>query len=383
MGSYQYYEFQAIDRPLDESDRKALRRYSSRAEITSRSFTNTYNYGDFHGHPRELVERWFDLHLYMASWSTRSLMVRLPAHLIDREQLESFVREVDEVEFVHRGNNLIVSMEFGEEISGYGSYSEWDEGEGWLDALAPLRSDLLSGDLRMFYVLWLTAVERGYLAGESEEPLPGIGPLSRPLQKFVEFFGVDGDLVRAAAEMPAKGEDSASFEEASRQTIRSIPEHRKTALLLRIAGGDPHVGAELRSKIRTAWQSAQAQSNVRRRTVAELVARASAVRAERKAEEARRRNEERRRKHEEAKAAQDLRLDILRRRGDRVWDDVEREINYKSAKSYDRVVVMLRDLRVLAKQSGTIKAFNLRMCGIRDRHPYKQALLRRLNDNAL
>ena len=43
MSEYQYYEFQAIDRPLGEADRAELQALSSRARVTSTSFTNTYN----------------------------------------------------------------------------------------------------------------------------------------------------------------------------------------------------------------------------------------------------------------------------------------------------------------------------------------------------
>jgi len=48
---YQYYEFQAIDRPLGEADRKALRDLSTRARINATSFTNAYEWGDFKGDP--------------------------------------------------------------------------------------------------------------------------------------------------------------------------------------------------------------------------------------------------------------------------------------------------------------------------------------------
>ncbi len=48
-------EFRAIDRPLDKAEMEKLRTISSRAEITPTSFTNTYNYGDFHGKPEALV----------------------------------------------------------------------------------------------------------------------------------------------------------------------------------------------------------------------------------------------------------------------------------------------------------------------------------------
>jgi hypothetical protein len=78
MSEYQYYEFQAIDRPLSEADRQALRDLSTRARITATSFTNSYEWGDFKGDPAKLMERWFDLHLYLANWGSRRLMIRLP-----------------------------------------------------------------------------------------------------------------------------------------------------------------------------------------------------------------------------------------------------------------------------------------------------------------
>ena len=95
MSEYQYYEFQAIDRPLSEADRQALRDLSTRARITATSFTNSYEWGDFKGDPAKLMERWFDLHLYLANWGSRRLMVRLPARMIDRQVLDAFLGEVD------------------------------------------------------------------------------------------------------------------------------------------------------------------------------------------------------------------------------------------------------------------------------------------------
>ena len=52
MSEYQYYEFQAVDRPLSDADRQALRGLSTRARITATSFTNEYHWGDFKGESR-------------------------------------------------------------------------------------------------------------------------------------------------------------------------------------------------------------------------------------------------------------------------------------------------------------------------------------------
>ena len=49
MSEYQYYEFKAIDKPLNEKDMQALRNLSTRARITSTSFVNEYNWSDLKG----------------------------------------------------------------------------------------------------------------------------------------------------------------------------------------------------------------------------------------------------------------------------------------------------------------------------------------------
>ena len=85
MSEYQYYEFLAIDRPLDARQQRELRVLSTRARITSTSFVNTYHWGDFKGDPRRLMSEYFDAFLYLANWGTRQLMFRLPTSLLDAE----------------------------------------------------------------------------------------------------------------------------------------------------------------------------------------------------------------------------------------------------------------------------------------------------------
>ena len=154
MSEFQYYEFQAVDRPLGEADRQALRALSTRARITATSFTNVYEWGDFKGDPAALMERWFDLHLYLANWGSRRLMIRLPKRLADQRQLKAFLCKADCAVLRASGENLILDIA-RDEVEPDG---DWDDGSGWLAALAPLRADMLAGDLRLCYLLWLTAV---------------------------------------------------------------------------------------------------------------------------------------------------------------------------------------------------------------------------------
>src|SRR5712664_2852180 len=244
MSEYQYYEFQAIDRPLDRAARDALRSISSRARITATSFANHYEWGDFNGDPRKFMERWFDLHLYLANWGTRRLMIRVPKGFVKQADIDPFLREIDWVEVWTSGDYLIIDIQHHED----GGYDDWDDGSGRLAALAPLRTDLLSGDLRLFYLLWLVAVQDEFVPDNEIEPLPGIGPLTGALEGFAEFFGIDPDLVEAAAELAA--DDASMTKDELRDALAVIPEREKVELLLRVVDGDTRVAVELRRRVR-------------------------------------------------------------------------------------------------------------------------------------
>jgi hypothetical protein len=270
MSEYQYYEFQAIDRPLSDADRQALRDLSTRARITATSFTNSYEWGDFKGDSAKLVERWFDLHLYVANWGSRRLMIRWPARLVDRDRLDDFVGEVDGVGLGVVGEYLILDI-VRDEVE----FEDWDDGSGWLAALTPLRAEVLAGDYRLFYLLWLTAVEADAIAADEPEPMPGIGPLTGALEAFANFFGIDSDLVQAAAERSATSDSDESLDSA-RHVIAVMTEREKTGLLYRLFAGDPHVAAELRSTVRKRLESETACSTAIPRTAGELRDRARA-----------------------------------------------------------------------------------------------------------
>jgi len=93
VSEYQYYEFQAIDRPLTRQQMSELRGYSTRAEITPTRFVNSYNFGGFKGDAEQWMERYFDAHLYFANWGTRILMLRIPEGLLGEEVLNEYCAE--------------------------------------------------------------------------------------------------------------------------------------------------------------------------------------------------------------------------------------------------------------------------------------------------
>lgn len=369
MSEYQYYEFQAVDRPLTKAEQEMLRDLSTRARITARSFTNHYEWGSFKGSPERLMESCFDLHLYVANWGTRRLMMRVPKRLVDRRGLGAFLDEVDWVTVWDKGEHTIVDI-CREEVEP--ADDEWDDGAGWLAALSPLRGDILSGDLRLFYLLWLSAVADDLVADDVPEPLPGIGPLTGALEAAAEFLGIDGDLTAAAAALSPDEADAPP--DAVRAFVSGLGDAEKTDLLVRLVEGDGHVGAELRRRA----EAQHVKDGRPRRTVGELRAKAQAMRQARERSEAERRQGEERRKAEEVEKARRARLDAVRRRGDGVWREIEAEIARRDPHGYDRAAALLADLRQLAAEQGTADDFARRLAAIRERHARKGRFIERL-----
>src|SRR4051794_9817485 len=150
MSEYQYYEFLALDRPLDSAAQEALRQVSSRARITTTGFAVHYDWGDLKANPTDLLARYFDLHVYVANWGSRVFMMRLPQDILDPKAVAAF--EVDEalLEATRHDDHVILAVSLNEREAG-----DWNEGTGWMGALSPLRAAVLQGDLRMLYLVWL------------------------------------------------------------------------------------------------------------------------------------------------------------------------------------------------------------------------------------
>ncbi|PPQ34402.1 hypothetical protein [Rhodopila globiformis] len=371
MSEYQYYEFQAIDRPLSRADQAALRDLSTRARITATSFVNEYNWGDFRGDPLKLMRQWFDLHLYFANWGSRHLMIRLPADLVDRRLLDHIGDAIDGISAEPAGDRIILNIERDIDGGGFPGDDE-DDGSGWLAALAPLRAELLAGDNRLFYLLWLMAVEEEGIEPDEPEPLPGIGPMTGALEAFVDFFGIDPDLAEAAAERRALDPVPANAAEA---VIAALDSSERNRLLLRVFDGDPLVAAELRAKVRA---DLPRTPDATPRTAADLLARAEEIRVERAEKEAKRKAEQRRREQERAERERRARLDALIRRGESVWQEIETEIERRNANGYDLAAEMLADMEVIANERGKTVEFTRRLADIRTRHERKKQFLMRI-----
>lgn len=411
MSEYQYYEFRAIDQPLTKPEMAELRRLSTRAEITPRSFVNVYHYGDFRGEPLELMKRYFDVFVYVANWGTRWLMVRLPRSLLDPDAVAPYCVE-DCVDAHAAGDFTVLELRCEEQEP------EWvEDAEEWMPSLLPLRADLADGDLRALYLGWLRCVQgaspegdedrlededyrddeeddswedepAGLIAGDEIEPPvpPGLGRLSEPLEALVEFLRIDRDLiaVAAAASGPMR-EFRPSAAELGRW-IGGLPDADKNALLLRLAeGGGTQAQAELLRRFRESRPATRARADdaSRRRTVAELQRAAQARALERRRAEAARAAEERARRARDEAAARAAYLDRMAGREEELWHRIEELVEVKRAAEYDQAVRFVIDLRDLSARDQTRTAFDRRLNELRARHAKKPSLLRRLDEAGL
>ena len=91
MSEYQYYEFQAIDRPLTEEEQRSVAQLSSRVDPHPRRAVFTYSFGGgLRRRAADLLVDYYDAMLYLANWGSRQLMFRFPKPLVDLEQMQRY-----------------------------------------------------------------------------------------------------------------------------------------------------------------------------------------------------------------------------------------------------------------------------------------------------
>jgi hypothetical protein len=385
VSEYQYYEFLAIDRPLSVEELAYVRSLSRRVQPTPSQAVFTYAYGDFPGDPLKLLAKHYDIMLYLANWGSRQLAFRFPKTALDQQVMEPYYYGVEEIELTTVGQHVILNIAFHE-----GEPLGWiEDDEAQLAPLAPLRDDILRGDLRALYLAWLASAARETGMGREsddedwddeeerddsddliEPPIPpGLGQLTVPLRAFMEFFGIDQDLVGAAAltSPPLK-----ATKEPIERWVPLLPEAERNAFLVRAARGEA-IGAELLRRLREIGGEARpAASTASRRTFSAIVAAAGDVRRQRQ-----------QRERQEAERARLAKLEALAKREEQVWAQLPGLLAQRTARGYDQAVAHLAELRDLAVHRKQRAAFDARLKDVLAPYATSAALLRRLREKKL
>jgi FtsZ-interacting cell division protein YlmF len=382
MSEYQYYEFQAIDRPLTDKQMQELRSYSTRARITHTSFVNDYSWGSFKGDADAWVEKYFDAFLYLANWGTHVLKLRLPVRLLDLKTAQQYCGGQSVWVHQKRGNVIVSFVSEDEEGE------DWVEAEGRLSSLIPVRMELTCRDLRSLYLGWLLGVQNGEFDDEDTEPAvpPGLGQLSASLVSLAEFLRIDRDLLDVAAQASTTIKDLQPSHDQVQAWLAGLPAQEKDNALARlIVREDRTLAIELLHQFlehpnRTKRPS---DASIARRTVGALLE-AAETRTERRQQiEARKRAEEMERREREAAIARAKHLDEIAGRQPQLWAQIDSLIATTKPKSYEQVISLLTDLRDLSQRVKKNNEFQRRVEAICAAHARKPAFIERLRKAGL
>ncbi len=375
MSEYQHYEFLAIDQPLTEDEMDELRALSTRATITPVSFTNYYNWGDFKGNPDKLMQRYFDAHVYVANWMTAIFMVRLPIDALPKETAEALAVPYM-LDFKAIKTHWVISWRL-EESENYDRFG-MEDGRGWMARLAPVRDELLRGDMRSLYIGWLASITGEMMDDDEMEPvsISGLGSLTAAQQALAEFLEVDPDLLAGAG----MGSPAAQSEEISEKDmdkwIDALPRNEVKAVLKQLLEGKGQL-AERSIKNRFAeWRRSlqTAKTDPPRRTVGELRENAETARQIRMKNQKRdrKRREVRRRKEHEAY------LENLSKDFPKAWKSVAKTVERGSGLAYDEACRTLVDISEAYALFINKKQFQKELKKFMTGHTRRKALIQRL-----
>lgn len=328
------------------------------------------------------MRRYFDAFVYTANWCSCRLALRVPLVTFRQAELKPYATEYALT--IEAGDEHWIFDWALDENEDYDRFAE-DDGSGWMRRLAPLRDELLRGDLRPLYLGWLAGAGRVEVRGDALEPEvpPGLSELSPAQQALAEFLEIAPDMLAAASTGSARAPQAeAEDDDRLDAWLGEWSRDEMTEVLKLIAQGR---GQEAERRVRSchaAWLKARrpsGASTARRRCVGELrelAKTASGVRHEREAQERAKQEAERRRQREAY-------LRQLMAEVDKQWQAIDAQAKRGSASGYAQAVRALVDLAegyalTLSRQEFERALRRFVVC-----HATRGALLRRLTEAGL
>jgi hypothetical protein len=367
MSEYQRYEFMTIERPLTREQLDAVNGLSSHIEASSTHALIEYHWGDFKHDPIDVLKKFFDAFLYWANWGAPQLAFRfphgiLPADLIDGYDLDDFVT------FTQHQDYDILDMQFGE----MEAPDEWIDYE--LGSLIAIRDELMEGDLRALYIVWLAGQSMlgGYDEDEDYEirvPVvpPAFGKLTAAQQALAELFRVPDEVLVAAARhskgaAPSTADDFAAW-------VRLLPPDRQIDYLVRLAHSEPGLSRLLVRELRELGQdrTGAKPSTGERVLYATLLAESRDIKAELERE-----------KREQERAARLRHLQEIHDHQDTYWRQIDMAVVRGTGTGYDEALRLLIELRDAADQFEETQEFQDRFRAWVGPHLRRPAFVKRL-----
>ena len=375
MSEYQRYEFMTIDRPLTAEQLDAVDSLSSHIEASSTHALIEYNWGDFKHDPIKVLHEFFDGFLYWANWGSPQLAFRFPHGILPGDLIDGYDFE-DFVTFTRHKDYDILNIQFGE-MEGPDEWTEYD-----LGSLIAIRDELMEGDQRALYIVWLasqTMIE-GYGEEEDEEeeedweisvpPVPpGFDMLTAAQQALAELLQVPQELLIATARHSSAAASSPGDDFAA--WIKLLPPNRQYDYLLRLAHNEPGLSRLLVRELRELGRdrTGAAPSEGEHVTFSTLRAESKALKAQLARE-----------KREQERAAHLRHLQDIHAHRDTYWRQVELAAARGTSAGYDEAVRLLLDLREAADEFKETREFQDRFTTWVRSLLRRPALIKRLQD---
>ncbi len=378
MSEYQYLEFLAIDHPLTNKDMERLRGISTRAQITPFSFINEYHWGGLKANPRDFMRRYFDAHVFFADWGDVVFMLRLPREAIDQKILKAFC-DNPHLEFEALPKHWLLTWSL-EETEDYDRFCDV-EGSGWMTRLAPLREELIRGDLRGLYIGWLKAIDYEDIDPDDLEPmvLPGLGQLTPAQQSLAEFLEIDIDLLAGLGMDEMAPLLAAPDDRETDAWLDKLPKTEVRRYLRQMLNGQGANAERELNRRYAAWQQQFAPPQGVRRSVEKLWQLAEQAKKKRLAREAKAIQRDK----AKLKRQRDAQLAKLASDFPQAWKLAHENADKGHAHAYDAACQQLVDLRDAYHKHAPKAAFHKDLQKFLTKHAKRRALEQRLVDAGL
>jgi hypothetical protein len=387
MSEYQRYEWMTSDRPLTRAQLEAVNTLSSHIDVSSTRALVEYHWADFKHDPLQVLHDFFDGFLYWANWGAPELALRFPHGVLPVDLLGGYDLDVL-VTFTQAPDYDILDIHFGE----LEAPDEWVDYE--LGSLIALREELMDGDARALYIVWLASERLWGSANEHDEageddaeideedeigvpPVPpGLGELTAAQQALSELLQVPNEMLVAAARHSAAV--TASLHEDMASLVTLLPPDRRTEYLVRLARNELGLSRMLVKELRELNQGSQDQghdsckpvpSTGERVTFVTLVAESKAIQAQWEREQ-----------RERERLARERQLQQIHDFQDEYWHRADLAVMRGSGAGYDEAALVLGELREVAVRFQETPEYEARFRAWVRPHLRRPAFVKRLQE---
>jgi hypothetical protein len=253
-----------------------------------------------------------------------------------------------------------------------------EDGRGWMARLAPVRDELLRGDLRSLYIGWLPAVAGEMMDDEETEPLSvsGLANLTAAQQALAEFLEVDPDLLAGAGMDSPVAQDTEVSQREMEKWIDALPRGEVNAILKQLLEGK---GQQAERSVRNRFASWRrglqtGDADAPRRTVGGLRQNAE------KARQIRLEKQKRDQKQREIKQREKRKAYLKNLSSDfsKAWESVREPVERGSGRGYDEACRILVDIAEAYSLYATNTQFQKELEKFMAGHLRRKAMIQRL-----